>query len=98
MCFVFFCFTVQIKRKLAGAAAEKAAWSTNVGNEFGQVLISVLTASAGSGLCTMASGIIRRYKLAGGPLPVLTYRDCRGERNVKSLFAAWDEVTIHLDA
>ena len=27
-----------------------------------------------------------------------TDRDCCGERNVKSLFAAWDEVTIRLDA
>ena len=48
----------------------------------------------------MASGIIRRYKLAGVPPPILMYtdRDCCGERNVKSLFAAWNEVTIRLDA
>ena len=72
----------------------------NVGNEFGQVLISVLTVSEGSGLRNMASGIIRRYKLAGVPPPVLMYtdRDCCGERNVKSLFTAWDEVTVRLDA
>ena len=46
----------------------------------------------------MASGIIGRYKLAGVPPPVLVYtdRDCCGERNVKSLFAAWDEVTIYI--
>ena len=99
-CYFFLCFTFQITRKLAGAAAGTAAWATNIGNEFGQVLISVLTASEGSGLCTMASGIIGRYQLAGVPPRVLVYtdRDCCGERNVKSLFAAWDEVTIHLDA
>ena len=56
---------------LVGAAAGTAAWATNVGNEFGQVLISVLTVSEGSGLRTMASGIIRHYKLAGVPPPVL---------------------------
>ena len=56
---------------LVGAAAGTAAWATNVGNEFGQVLISVLTVSEGSGLCTMGSGMIHHYKLAGVPPPVL---------------------------
>lgn len=92
--------TKKITRKLAGAAAGTAAWATNVGNKFGQVLISVLTASEGSGLRTMASGIICRCTLAGVQAPLLMYTDCDccGERNVKSLFAAWDEVTIRLDA
>ena len=42
-------------KKLAGTAAGTAGCMTNVRNEFGQVLISVLTASEGSGLRSMAS-------------------------------------------
>ncbi|XP_056450023.1 uncharacterized protein LOC130385530 [Gadus chalcogrammus] len=39
--------TKKVTRKLAGAAAHTAAWATNVGNEHGQVLMSVLTATEG---------------------------------------------------
>jgi len=76
-------------KKLAGAAAGTAAWAINVGNEFGQVLISVLTASEGSGLRSLASGVSRRYELAKVPPPVLLYidRDCCGERKVNSLLS-----------
>ena len=70
-----------------------------MGNEFGQVLMSVLTAGEGSGLRSMASGIIRRYELASVPPPVLLYtdRDCCGERKVSSLFTAWETLNIRLD-
>ena len=73
---------------------------TNIGNEFGQVLVSVLTAGEGSGLRSMASGIVRRYELANVSKPRLLYtdHDCCGERNTSSLFAAWDPVCICLDA
>ncbi|CAH3183649.1 unnamed protein product, partial [Porites evermanni] len=67
--------TKKVTKKLAGAAAGTAAWVTNIGNEFGQVLNSVLTASEGSGLRPMATGIIRRYEVAGVPPPVLLYTD-----------------------
>jgi hypothetical protein len=40
---------------------------TNVGNEFGQVLINVLTASEGSGLTQMTTALVDRYKNAGVP-------------------------------
>jgi len=72
---------------------------TNVGNDFGQVLIGVLTASEGSGFRSMASGIIRRYELARVSPPVLLYtdRDCCGERKVSFLFTAWKELVIRLD-
>lgn len=91
---------MQVTRKLAGAAHQTAAWVTNVGNEFGQVLTSVLTAGEGSGLRSMASGIVCRYELANIPPPGLLYtdRDCCGERNIGSLFAAWEPVCIRLDA
>jgi len=42
---------VQVTRKLAGVAAGTAAWATNVGNEHGQILISVLTAAEGTYQC-----------------------------------------------
>ena len=43
----------QITRKLAGGAAGTAARVTNVGKEYGQVLMSVLTAAEGDGLVDM---------------------------------------------
>ena len=51
-------------------------------------------------LYRMASVIIRRDELAGVPPPVLLYtdRDCCGERKVSSLFTAWEQLVIRLDA
>ena len=51
---------------------------TNVGNEHGQVLVSVLTAKEGSGLSKMAGGLMKQYKNASVDPPVLLYvdRDC----------------------
>ena len=39
--------TKKVVKKLAGHSAGTASWATNVGNEFSQVLMSVLTASEG---------------------------------------------------
>ena len=50
----------QITKKLAGHAAGTAAWMSNVGNEDGQVLVSVLTCEEGAALTAMASGLIHR--------------------------------------
>jgi len=68
----------QVTRNLAGAAAGTAAWATNVGNEHGQILMSVLTAAEGAGLSDMAAGLVNRYAQAGQSPPVLLYvdRDC----------------------
>ncbi len=65
-------------KKLAGEAAGTAAWVTSVGNEHGQVLMSVLTAAEGDGLLPMAAGIVRRYREAGKAPPKVLYvvRDC----------------------
>ena len=48
----------------------------------------------------MATGIIRRYEVAGVPPPVLLYtdRDCCGEKKVSSLFTTWQELNVRLDA
>ncbi|XP_064856843.1 uncharacterized protein LOC135559888 [Oncorhynchus nerka] len=49
--------TKKVTKKLAGTAA----WATNVVNEYGQVLIKVLTDSEGEGLLDMAAGLQQRY-------------------------------------
>ena len=92
----------QVTRKLAGAAAQTAAWATNVGNEHGQVLMSVLTDSEGSGLLPMAAGIVRRYRDAGVEQPQLLYvdRDCcsaHGISKAAAAFREWDRLVVRLD-
>ena len=49
-------------KKLQGTAANTANWATNVGNEKGEVLTSVLTESEGSeALSRLATGLMDRY-------------------------------------
>jgi hypothetical protein len=83
---------------LAGPAAKIAEWMTNVGNEHGQVLVSVMTAKEGSGLTKMASGIVQRYADAGVDPPVLMYvdRDCCSGKT-KHLFPGWGDLLVRLD-
>ncbi|MEQ2200935.1 hypothetical protein XENOCAPTIV_005093, partial [Xenoophorus captivus] len=65
-----------VTKKLAGASTDTAAWVTNVGNEYGQVLMSVLTCSEGSeGLDAMAARLTGRYRVAEVPPPVFMYVD-----------------------
>ncbi|KAK0153861.1 hypothetical protein N1851_004053 [Merluccius polli] len=92
----------QVTRKLAGAAAQTAAWATNVGNEHGQVLMSVLTDTEGSGLLSMAAGLVRRYRDAGVEPPQLLYvdRDCcssHGTSKAAAAFKEWDKLVVRLD-
>ena len=48
--------------KLQGAAADSAQWATNVGNERGEIVTSVLTESEGTvGLQRMADGLMDHY-------------------------------------
>ncbi|XP_041836778.1 uncharacterized protein LOC121636980 [Melanotaenia boesemani] len=95
--------TKKVTKKLAGAASDTAAWVTNVGNQYGQVLISVLTCSEGSeGLSRMAAGLMRRYRLAGVPAPQLIYvdRDCcnrNGVSKTAALFQEWGQLVVRLD-
>ena len=54
--------TKKVCKKLQGTAAGRASWCTNVGNERGEVLISVLTESEGmEGLRPMAKRLIGRF-------------------------------------
>ena len=68
----------KVCKKLQGAAANTASWATNVGNEKGEIVISVLTESESSDSLAMAEGLMDRYKKAGKhPLLLLyTDRDC----------------------
>ena len=67
--------TKKITKKLVGKATGTVSWSTNVGNEYGEVLNSVLTDSKGDGLQDMLAGLIKRYKDAGVPPPKALYVD-----------------------
>ena len=61
---------------MQGAAADTAAWVTNVGNERGEIVQSVLTASEGTpSPAWMAEGIMERYKKADKPPSCLLYKD-----------------------
>ena len=54
--------TKMVCKKLQGLAAGSASWCTNVGNERGELLVSVLTESEGmEGLRPMAFGLIERF-------------------------------------
>ncbi|XP_073714915.1 uncharacterized protein [Misgurnus anguillicaudatus] len=91
--------TKKVARKLAGPSYGTAAWATNVGNEHGQVIMSVLTASEGFGLGPMIEGLIRRYRVAGVAPPEVLYvdRDCCGNTLLRRMFEEWEQMTIRLD-
>ena len=71
---------------------------TNVGNEYGQVLTSVLTAKEGCGLTKLANGLMQRYSEASVDPPVLMYvdRDCCSGKS-KELFQKWPGLLVRLD-
>ena len=86
--------TKKITKKLAGGIDGTAAWMSNVGNEYGAILNSVLTTGEGAGLKEMCQGIVTRYKDAGEPEPNVIYvdRDCcnrSGEPPAHVLFHPW---------
>ncbi|KAL2082089.1 hypothetical protein ACEWY4_021907 [Coilia grayii] len=94
--------TRKVTKKFVGAATGTSAWITNVGNEYGQVLMSVLTAAEGDGLANMASGLMRRYQDAGKVPPKVMYVDghccaAEGRRKTSQLFHEWHELVIRLD-
>ncbi|XP_029700904.1 uncharacterized protein [Takifugu rubripes] len=94
--------TKTITKKLSGTATGTAQWLTSVGNEMGQVLISVLTASEGPALDLMAAGLMDRYQSAGVDPPVALYVDngcCKevGETKIKAKFGRWPNLIVRLD-
>ncbi|CAM4510591.1 unnamed protein product [Leuciscus chuanchicus] len=95
--------TKKITRKLSGAAKGTALWVTSVGNELGQILISVLTAQEGPGLDVMVVDLIRRYSQAAMPPPKLLYVDtgcCMetgGQTKLQKRFGGLPDLNIRLD-
>lgn len=90
--------TKKIVRKLAGASAGTASWATNVGNEKGQVLMSVMTVNEGTGLENMANGLMKRDSMAGvSPEVLYVDRDCCTTGKNKRLFSLWENLVIRLD-
>ena len=84
--------------KLAGKASHTASWCTNVGNEFGQVVISVLTDAEGDCLDEMAQGLVSRYEQSHVEPPKVLYvdRDCCGIRLAQQ-FTGWPNLLTKLD-
>lgn len=74
-----------------GKGRKTAMWATNIGNEHGQVIMSVLTVGEGSGLKSMIDGIVARYRDAKVSPPKALYvdRDCCGTSSVQKYFEAW---------
>ena len=87
--------TKKVCRKLQGRDAGSASWCTNVGNERGEIVASVLTDSESTeSLRRLADGMVDRYKRAGRDPPrvLSTDRDCcceHGEDIVTSFFELW---------
>ncbi|XP_055011456.1 uncharacterized protein LOC129409435 [Boleophthalmus pectinirostris] len=93
--------TKKVTKKLAGGIEDTATWMTNIGNEHGQVLNSVLTTGEGAGLDDLCQGIVKRYRDAGEPQPDAIYvdRDCCSDRGVSPVlqwFRPWT-CTVRLD-
>ncbi|MCI4379009.1 hypothetical protein PGIGA_G00222900 [Pangasianodon gigas] len=94
--------TKKITKKLAGHARGTAQWMSSVGNERGQILISVLTAQEGPGLDSMVSGLVSRYQQTGVAPPVLLYVDSgccvdKGQSKLQTRFGGWPNLNIRLD-
>ena len=96
--------TKKVTKKLQGLEAGSASWMTNVGNERGEILLSVLTASESTvSLKPLADGLIKRYSLAKEPAPRVLYtdRDCCGSQEggskLNPLFAGWPALVVRLD-
>ena len=96
--------TKKITKKLQGAEANTASWVTNVGNEKGEVLNSIVTTSESiAALQVMADGLINRFSRADVPAPVLLYtdRECcstqGGASKFQLLFSAWENLLVRLD-
>ena len=86
-------------KKLAGQSKGTATWATNVGNEDGQVLMSVLKCQEGyMGLKPMVDGITARYSSAKVRPPEVLYvdRDCCGDSSTRKLFSAWPDLQVHM--
>lgn len=96
--------TKKITCKLQGTAAGSASWCTNVGNQRGDILVSVLTTSESPDhLKEMADGFMKRYSEACQEPPRVLYtdRDCCSltpPSKYEKLFDQWEVLVIRLDS
>ena len=96
--------TKKVTKKLQGVEANTASWATNIGNEKGEILNSILTTSESiASLQVMADGLISRFSQANVPPPVLLYtdRECsstqEGASKYQLLFNSRENLSIRLD-
>ena len=96
--------TYKVCKKLQGSAANSANMVTNVGNERGEILQCVLTASeALESLQTLANGLMERYERHQQPHPLVLYtdRDCcastKSRSKFQQLFCRWPNLLVRLD-
>ncbi|EFX68968.1 hypothetical protein DAPPUDRAFT_329554 [Daphnia pulex] len=95
--------TKKIARKLQGTAADSVSWCTNIGNENGEVLLSLLTTSESlANLGQMAERLMARYDKAQKAPPRVLYTDhdcCRSNDKSKFqlLFNKWEDLVVRLD-
>ncbi|PIK44872.1 hypothetical protein BSL78_18257 [Apostichopus japonicus] len=95
--------TKKVCKKLQGLAAGSAQWCTNVGNERGEILQSVLTTSESISSCQdLANGLMKRFETAQQAPPTVLYtdRDCckiGGDSKFKILFSKWEDLEVRLD-
>ena len=85
---------------MAGHWAGAASWATNVGNEHGQVLMSVLTTGEGPALMPMAQGLVARYHEAAVEPPKVLYVDrdcCSNSSSIAVLKEAWPSLEVRMD-
>ena len=71
-----------------------------MGSKRQQVLQSVMTSGEGVGLEPMVAGIVRRYREAEVPPPVLLYEDshcCGASRLIDVFRDAWPDLAVRLD-
>lgn len=88
--------TKKVVKKLQGGASDTAVWVTNVGNEYGQVFMSVVTAAEGAGLDAMFRGLQDRFRDARVDPPEVLYvdRDCCGPNYVGHKFEDWGSTQV----
>ncbi|KAL2083534.1 hypothetical protein ACEWY4_021307 [Coilia grayii] len=97
--------TKKICKKVSGEGKGTAEWCTNVANEQGQILMSVLTCEESlDKMRPMGEGLMARYRRAGEAPPELMYVDrgcCRvlGPTSLEQLFNEWADagMLIRLD-
>ena len=87
-----------------GKGAKYASWCTNVGNERGEILISLMTTSESlSNLSRMADELMDRYANAIQPDPFVLYTDpdcCKvgEESKFQRLFHRWENLVVRVDS